>query len=118
MQPFGVALLLISAVAAIGWLLGGRSGGWRGWIPAPGDPQPYGATPKGDGDAGQAVGMGTMDIPLDGAYEASGATQGAHRAAMPATGTFDPAVTPVLPPVSATYVPDWTNPDSKNTQVD
>lgn len=114
MQPFGVALILIAAVSAIGYLMAGRAGGWQAWIDSAGGAE----SPKGDGDAGQAVGPATPDIPVPGGYSSTGANQGAGKAGSPATGAFQPAVTPVVPPASAGYVPSWTNPDSSDTMVE
>ena len=118
MQAFGVAFLLISAVGAIGYLLGRNPGSWSGLFPLPGDAQQPGAVPVGDGDAGQAAGQGTADIPLDGAYSPVAAAQGAHKAAQAAGGSFAPAVSPVTPGPGASFVPQWTNPDSSDVQVD
>lgn len=118
MQPFGVVLLLTSAIAAIGWLLGGRSGDWRSLVPGIGAEQQKDALPKQEGSEAQPVGPATMDIPLSGFYGATAAAQGAHKAAQPSGQDFQAAVTPVVPPKSSTFVPEWTNPDSANTQVD
>jgi hypothetical protein len=117
-QPFGVALLLTSAIAAIGWLLAGRSGGWQSLVPGIGDSQKEGSLPKQEGSEAQPVGPATMEIPVAGNYSPTAAAQGAGKAAQPSASSFQAAVTPVLPPRSATYVPSWTNPDSSDTQVD